>query len=339
MATAPKPNQIFVILCGGTGPRLWPLSTTSHPKQFLPILSPDSLLEQTISRLLHITDKKNIFITTSNRNIELIVQTADKLLSKNQVIIEPDKKNTALAIYYTLSRFSGFDANTVVTFIPADHFINPINKYKNDLLKVAQITRDKPSIVTIGIHPTFPNTSFGYILKDHHFVEKPNRIQALRHIVNGALWNSGIYTATIKTYLSEYSQHFPNPNYKKSPALPFDKAISEKTRNIDYIKASFDWSDVGEWGNIFSRSKQNKQHIAILNSNTKYLSQDSHHCLVSSDNPNKLIGLVDVNNLAIIETSTALLVTSLEHSSQVRDLVTQIVNDPKLIQYFVDDQK
>ncbi len=331
-------DQIFVILCGGTGPRLWPLSTTSHPKQFLPILSPNSLLEQTIIRLLKIADKKNIFITTSNRNIKLINQIAEKLLSKKQIIIEPDKKNTALAIYFTLNYFKDKSPDTVITFLPADHFIDPINKFKNDLLKVAQISRDNSSIVAIGIHPSFPNTSFGYILKNKKFVEKPDKIHALKYIINGALWNSGIYTATIKTFLSEFDKHFPKPNYQKSTPLSFDKAISEKTKHLDHIKASFSWSDVGEWGSIFTKSKHDSQHIGTINPNTKYLSQNSHHCLVSSENSDKLIGLVGVNNLAIIDTPKALLVSTLDQSHQVRDLVVKIASSPKLKHYFVDDQ-
>lgn len=332
-------DQIFVILCGGTGPRLWPLSTTSHPKQLLPILSEKSLLEQTITRLLKITPKENIFITTSNRNIDQIKQIAKKFISLDHIFIEPDKKNTALAIYYTLSQFSNLNSNTVVSFLPSDHYITPINKFKNDLLKVAQIAIENKSIVTIGIHPTTPDVSYGYILKNKKFIEKPDKIHALKYIINGALWNSGIYTATIDTFLSEFKKHFKNPNYKTSPSLSFDKAVSEKTKNIDHIKATFDWSDVGEWETIFDKSKQDSQHIATVNSKTKYLSQNSHHCLVSSENPDKLIGLVGVNNLAIIDTPTALLISSLDASHQIRDLVIQIVSKSQLKKFFVDDEK
>lgn len=332
-------NQIFVILCGGTGPRLWPLSTTSHPKQLLPILSTNSLLEQTIKRLLSITDKKNVYITTSNRNINQINQIANKYIPKDHVFIEPDKKNTALAIYYTLSQFSNLDPNTAITFLPSDHFITPTHKFKNDLQEVAQIAVENNSIVVIGIHPTSPNPSFGYILKNKKFIEKPDKIHALKYIVAGALWNSGIYTATISTYLSEFKKYFPKPDYKKSPALPFDKAVSEKTKNIDHIKASFDWSDVGEWGAIFNKSKQDNQHLATVNPKTLYLSQNSHHCLISSENTNKLIGLVGVSNLAIIDTPQALLVSTLDQSNQVRDLVIKIASTPKLKHFFVDDEK
>jgi len=332
-------EQIFIILCGGTGPRLWPLSTTSHPKQLLPILSDKSLLEQTISRLTKVTNSKNIFITASNRNINQITKIAKKFISLDHIFIEPDKKNTAMAIYFTLSQFSNLDPDTVVSFLPSDHFITPINKFKSDLQKVGQIAVDNKSIVTIGIHPTSPNPSFGYILKNKKFVEKPNKIQALKHIINGALWNSGIYTATIGTFLSEFIKYFPKPNYQKSKPLSFDKAISEKTKNIDFIKASFDWSDVGEWGSIYNKSKPDLQHLTIVNSQTKYLSQNSHHCLISSENPNKLIGLVAVSNLAIIDTPNALLISTLDQSSQVRDLIIKIVNNPKLKHYFVDDEK
>lgn len=339
MANTNTLNHVFVILCGGTGPRLWPLSTTSHPKQLLPILSDKSLLEQTILRLLSITAKENIYITTSDRNVNQIKNIAKSLLPINNIFVEPDKKNTALAIYFTLSQLAKLDQNTVVSFLPSDHFISPNIKFKIDLNKAGQIAIQNSSIVTIGIHPSFPNPSYGYLLKSNKFIEKPDKIHALKYIVNGALWNSGIYTSTIKTYLSEFDKHFKNPSYSKSKPLSFDKAISEKTKNIEHIKATFDWSDVGEWGSIFNKSKQDKNHIATINSKTKYLVQSSRNCLVSSDNQDKLIGLVGVNNLAIIDTPNALLVTSLEHSSQVRDLVTQIATNPKLKHFFVDDEK
>lgn len=332
-------NHIFVILCGGTGPRLWPLSTTSHPKQLLPILSTQSLLEQTLRRLLKITSKKNIFITTSNRNINQIIEISTKLISQDHIIIEPDKKNTALAIYYTLNQLSALPPETIVSFLPSDHFIKSIPKFKKDLSKAGKLASTNKSLVTIGIHPSFPNPSFGYILKNHKFIEKPTKIQALKYIVNGALWNSGIYTATINTFFSEFNQHFPKPSYKNSPPLSFDKAISEKTKNIDFIKASFDWSDVGEWGSIYSKSKKNSEHIATIDTNTQYLSQNSHHCLISCNNPNKLVGLVGVDNLSIIDTPTGLLISSLNKSDQVRDLVTTITTTPKLKHFFVDDQK
>jgi len=330
-------DHIFVILCGGTGPRLWPLSTTGHPKQLLPILSDKSLLEQTIDRLTKLTDKKNIFITTSNRNIDQIKKIANKYISLDHIFVEPDKKNTALAIYYTLSQFSNLDPNTVVSFLPSDHFISPTNKFKSDLFKVAQIAVENKSLVVIGIHPSFPNTSFGYILKNKKFIEKPDKIHALKYIINGALWNSGIYTATISTFLSEFAKHFKNPNYKTSLPLSFDRAISEKTKNIDYIKASFDWSDVGEWGSIYDQSSK-KESFAIINKNTNYLQVNSRKCLISGSK-DKLIGLVGVNNLAIIDTPTALLVSSLDASHQVRDLVTTITKNSKLKHFFVDDDQ
>lgn len=332
-------NQIFIILCGGTGPRLWPLSTTSHPKQLLPILSDKSLLEQTLSRLTSISSKENVYLTTSHKNVQSIRQISKKYISPDHIFIEPDKKNTALAIYYTLSQFSTKDPNTIVSFLPSDHFISPLNKFKNDMSKVAKIATDASSIVVIGIHPSFPNPSFGYILKNKKFIEKPNKIQALKLIINGAMWNSGIYTATIKTYLSEFDKYYPNPNYQKSSPISFDYAISQKSKKIDYIKASFDWSDVGEWGSIFKQSKTDLQHLATVNPQTKYISQNSHHCLISSENTNKLIGLVGVSNLAIIDTPQALLVSTLDQSNHVRDLVTQIATNPKLKHFFVDDEK
>ncbi|MFA6369117.1 MAG: hypothetical protein WCX20_01935, partial [Candidatus Shapirobacteria bacterium] len=179
----------------------------------------------------------------------------------------------------------------------------------------------------------------------------PKKAQKL--IDKNSYWNSGIYTFSIKTLLSEFEKLQPeyfsiyqklqeNLNYPKkieqiyrqSPDLAIDRAISEKSSKMTMITATFDWSDIGEWKAIFLKSNKKKDNHAIINSKTQFLSTSSQNCLISGPEK-KLIGLVGVNNLAIIDTPDALLVCNLDSSFNVRDLVSLIVKNKKYKTYFL----
>ncbi len=355
-------NHFIVILCGGTGPRLWPLSRANQPKQFLQILSTKTLLEQTLYRAKKIVPSKNIFIVSNQRYQDKIEKLLQKQIPQTNFIYEPGKKNTATAILLAISHIQSISPNAVITTTPSDHFIPKIIPFKKTILKAAALACGHHQILTIGIKPTFPNTSYGYIvpqIKNENFshvnlfIEKPDKDTAQNLIKKGAFWNSGIYTFTITDILSEFEKLQPEyfslyqqlltaistPKklisiYKKSPELPIDRAISEKSDKMSVIPAKFDWSDVGEWRAIKSRSLQDKDGHSIVNQQTEYLSYDSKNCLVSS-NKGKLISLVGVDNLAVIDTPDGLLICSLEQSQHVRDLVTIMVKNKKYKNYFL----
>lgn len=355
-------NHYIVILCGGTGPRLWPLSRANQPKQFLRILSAKTLLEQTFYRAKKISPSKNIFIVSNRRYQKKIEELLAKRLPKENFIYEPSKKNTATAILLAISHIQKINPRAVVTTLPSDHFIPKINNFKKDILKTAALACGHHQILTIGIKPTFPNTSYGYIIPQiknenfshvNLFIEKPDKETAINLIKKGGFWNSGIYTFSIDDILSEFEKLQPEyftlyqkfvknitnskkiiSLYNQSPDLPIDRAISEKSDKMSVIPAKFDWSDVGEWRTIKSRSPKDKDNHSLLNPQTDYLSYNSRNCLI--DGPKgKLIGLVGVENLAIIDTPDGLLVCSLDQSQQVRDLVSLIVKNKKYKNYFL----
>lgn len=355
-------NHYIFILCGGTGPRLWPLSRKQNPKQFLSFFGKDSLLEQTIQRAGKVVDSKNIFIVSNDNYLQKIIKIAQKFSISKNIITEPEKKNTALAILYATTKIKQFDPEAIITTLPSDHYIKNINKFKNDLIKARNIANDYRKIVTIGIKPTSPNPAYGYIkpknLVDNYypvesFIEKPSTEIASKLIENNSCWNSGIYTFSVDTLINEFKELQPeyysiyekleqNLNqpqkikniYQQAPELAIDRAISEKSTKMAMIPASFDWSDVGEWGAIFTAlSKGNDKNIS-LNSKTQILSTNSNNCLVSGTDK-KLIGLVGVKNLAIIDTDDALLVCDLDSSFNVRDLVSLMVKHKKYKIYFL----
>ncbi len=186
------------------------------------------------------------------------------------------------------------------------------------------------------------------------FIEKPDAKKAQKLIDKGAYWNSGIYTFSVSTLFAEFEKLQPEYHqirleleqnlefpkkieqiYKKAPGLAIDKAISEKTSHLSMVPATFDWNDIGEWETIFASLKKRKDNIAIIDSKTQFLNVNSQNCLVSGLDK-KLIGLVGVNNLAVIDTPDGLLICNLDSSYHVRDLVSLMVKRNKYKKYFLD---
>lgn len=335
--------HFLIILCGGSGPRLWPLSRADNPKQFLKLLSQKSLLQETYSRALKIVPRSHIFFVSPQKyapKIRAQIKTPN-------VILEPKKKNTALAILYSTAVIKKINPNAVITFLPADHSISPLKNFTADLKKAAAAALK--SIVIFGVKPTSPDLSYGYILP-HRFIEKPNLETAQKLISQGALWNSGIYTFSIPTLESEIAKIDPqlyslyrqlsDPKklhsvYQSTDSLPFDTVISEKSHKLTMIPANFNWNDIGEWKSLYQQLPKTDNNFATLNQ-TQFLQIGSRRCLLSSSK-NKLIGLVGVNDLAVIDTPDALLICNIAHddSFHVRDLVAKIIASAKTKKYFL----
>lgn len=357
-------NHYILILCGGTGPRLWPMSRADNPKQFLKIFNNVSLLEQTLFRSLKLVQSDHIFIVSNKNYQSKIENIVGNLIPKNNLFFEPLKKNTAMAIIYASTQIQKINPNAVISIFPSDHFIDNLKKFEQNIADSVSIANNENSIVTFGIKPISVNPSFGYIItKDkiknfltvNKFIEKPKFKLAQKLIKENAFCNSGIYTFKISVLIEELKKYQPkyfrlfskinkNENieniYKSSPNLSIDKAISEKSKKLVMIPANFYWNDVGEWKSIYNQLKKNKFDLVNLTDKTKILEVNSRNCLVSSTET-KLVGLVDVNNLAIIDTPDALLVCNiaLDGSSRVKDIVSQIVSSKKNENYFLKSPK
>jgi mannose-1-phosphate guanylyltransferase len=355
-------NHYIVILCGGTGPRLWPLSHADKPKQFLKLFSKKTLLEETLARAKRVCPSKNIFIVSNQKYQEKINQIIGKKIPAQNFLYEPVKKNTAMAIIFAISHIYKINPNAVISTTPADHYIQRNLQFKKNLNQAFQLAATHKNIVTIGIKATSPNPSYGYILPQQKsqnysnvsfFIEKPDRDTAEKLIKKNCFWNSGIYTFTIDSILSEFKKLQPEyfsifeklisktgdnksieSIYQNAPDLAIDRAISERSKDMLVIPASFDWSDVGEWKSIRQNLKQDADGHAVISDKTEFLAFNSKNCLINGPK-NKLIGLVGVNNLAIIDTPDSLLICNLDQSANVRDLVTLMIKKKKYKQYFL----
>lgn len=358
MATKNK-NHYIVILCGGTGPRLWPLSRVALPKQFLKLFSNNSILKETFLRAKKIVPQKNIYIVTNHKYISLIQRDLGKNFPSSQILSEPDKKNTAMALIFASALISRQNPQATITSFPSDHYIGKIDNFKKDINKSYQLAQQS-KIVLFGIKAAFPNPAYGYFLtgKNSHitkFIEKPSIPQAEKLISQqNCFWNSGIYTYKATTLLNEFKkyakdylplfdqiyQHSNNSKvlrkiYSLSRNMAIDTAISEKSKELISIPASFLWSDVGQWSAILQLLATKKQPITTLNKKQKVVYIDSQNCLVHTPT-NKIIGLVNIKDTAIIDTPDALLICNLKDggSYQVKDLITKMVTDSKLKKFF-----
>lgn len=352
MATTPK--HIIAILCGGTGPRLWPLSRADNPKQFLSIFSDKSILHDTWVNASKIVPKDDIYVVTNRAYVAQIKKHLPQI-KPSHIIAEPEKKNTALALIYFSSIIAKLNPNIVITTLPSDHHITNTNKFTKAIKQSRELTASNQKITLLGKKPTFPNPSYGYIIGSPNikkFIEKPKGDELNKVFSEGAFWNLGIYTFTPNILQKEIAQtqkqHFPlyqllfNPKvnqqivkkvYSQAPNLAIDIAVSELSQNLQVVISDFDWSDIGEWGSIFETLPSTKSSIKSIGTSPS-VALNSSNCLISSTSK-KIIGLNGVSNLAIIETPDAILVSSLEQSLNVRDLVGKIVSDKKTEKYFL----
>ena len=357
MASLPKKsnNHFIAILCGGSGPRLWPLSRASNPKQFLSIFGQQSVLTQTVNRALKIVKPSHIFIVTNQKYLPKIKTHLHHLIPDKNIIAEPLKKNTLMAMLYTSLIIDKIQPNPTITFLPSDHYIKSDKPFITDIKSAAKLAVTFKSIVIFGITPTSANPSYGYVQtvktkNDHQkvtkFVEKPT-IPIIKKLIKSksVYWNSGIYTLPANTlfeqvgkYQPQYSINLINKNpkraYQKCPRLSIDVGISQHADNILLIPANFIWSDIGEWKSIHQLLKKDKNQNSKFDKLTNFIAVNSQNCLIKTSQ-SKIVGLVGVKDLAIIDTPDSLLVCRLDDAFHVRDLIGQMVKSKKTIDYFL----
>jgi len=275
-----------LILAGGLGSRLWPISTKKYPKQFLKIENEYSLLQNTLRRFLPITKPTNIFIITSNEYARIAKMQALEIhrLLENQIILEPKKKNTAFAITYALNVLknkNNIDDFTSIIVSPIDHVFSSNTLFVNSI-KEALSQFDPTYITAFGIPPSFPNPNFGYVKKERKisnnlftsssFIEKPDINLALNLIENNYIWNLGIYLfsyKSIKNYLKSINPTFFNiliGAYKELdsiPAISIDFALISKLEQLRVFElSSLLWLDIGTLESLseFTLSKELFKH-------------------------------------------------------------------------------
>lgn len=345
-----------VILCGGSGTRLWPASREKLPKQFLPLMSERSLLQETALRTLRTVGAQASHIVTVTLG-ELSQHVAGQLAALDvtatrHILCEPGARNTAAAVAYAASHVAAeFGPDALMLVLPSDHHI--ANEAELKSAYAAGIDAAKAGyLVTFGIRPTRPETGYGYIRlgptvaglakvqRAAAFVEKPNLDVAKLYLAAGDyLWNSGMFVFTAGKVLAEFKQHSPeilaqvqkavqagtptlpdNALYKAIPSEPFDKAIMERSGDVVVIPCDPDWSDIGSWESLWEiRQKDSEQNVAQGNTAL----HASTGCVVLAKSE-RLVACAGLSNIVVIDTGDTILVADRTNADALKALVGQL---------------
>ncbi len=328
-------NLYIVLLAGGSGTRFWPLSRHEEPKQFLKITSGRSLLQETLSRVQSLVPPQNVLVVTNllyQRKVK--EQLSAFKISPRNILLEPEGKNTAPAIAWAATKIHRINPEAIMIVLPSDHLIAHRDSFLKNL-KEAILLAGKNYLVTLGIVPTRPETGYGYlktkeiriqgrtILKVEKFIEKPSLATAQKFLKGKKhLWNSGMFIWKTDAILKSFAQFLPNVSqglneWHKLPSISIDYGILEKARNVVTVPASnIGWSDLGSWETLSEHlSKDNNGNIF----KGDILSIDCKNTLVLGGK--RLIAAVGLNNLAIIDTPDALLISSLDKSQKIKNIV------------------
>ena len=346
--------MIPVILSGGSGTRLWPLSRSMFPKQFLPLTSERSMFQETLLRVSKVTKKAPIVIANNDHRFVVAENIRDLPYNKAKIVLEEKGRNTAPAIAVASLIAYEQDPEAILFVLPADHTIQNIDAFYNACLK-AEVCAREGYLTTFGITPEMPNVNYGYIkvgtkIADSSFYidsfkEKPDEQTAKQYIDDGCyLWNSGMFMFKASLYLEELKKYNPNillyakksldnsqedmdfirlspSDFVKCPDVSVDYAVMEKTEKGVVVELDASWCDVGSWDSLWSVLDQDS------NGNVCYgdvMISDSANSYIYSEH--KLVSVLGIENLIIADTKDALLVS---HKNNVKD-VKNIVDKLKL---------
>ncbi|NTV40895.1 MAG: mannose-1-phosphate guanylyltransferase/mannose-6-phosphate isomerase [Candidatus Moranbacteria bacterium] len=349
-----------IILCGGSGTRLWPLSRKNFPKQFLKLYSDFSLLQETFLRMKKVMPTGNIFFITNKENyFNVFNQLRDIYpeISEVQIITEPVSLNTAPAIALGMKYLTekiGIKNNEPVMILPADHYIGKPENFAGVVKKA--INKIGDHIGTIGITPLSPETGFGYIKKGKKesdyfvvdaFVEKPNKETAEKYFQSGQyVWNSGMYLFNFQTFAEELEKYAPKlfkafekayadfaQNFDKLEAEPIDTVISEKSKRVIVFEGEFGWSDIGSFDALadvlIEKNALQERHVLI----------DSKNVFVHSST-NRLITTIGVEDLVVVENNDSILIHKRGRSEDVKKVVNYLKeNNYKEIEHNIEVQR
>lgn len=346
-----------VILAGGSGTRLWPLSRRNYPKQFLKLNGDKSLLQQTVERLSCTVKFEDIIVITNNNYkfhvlSDLHALNLEFLAVSPNIILEPASRNTApavaLSIKYCLEKLGSSD-DEVLFLSPSDHIIKPNDEFAK-YTAFAKIIAEKGYIVTFGIKPAKPETGYGYIkvkgdklnvgsgafCRVDRFVEKPDIKTAQRYLEEGDYyWNSGMFAFTIGTMLKEFEKHAPKisgmlakgfdemlSDFVDMPDISLDYAVAEKSKDVAVIPLDLYWNDIGSWDSLCDvMDKDEDGNIR----NGDVIAVDTKNTMIMGGK--RLISTIGLKDCLIVETDDAVLIAKKGETQKVKEIVGKLKAD------------
>lgn len=341
--------MIVVIIAGGSGTRLWPLSTPTYPKHLLSIINERSLLQNTFDRVGQITATDKIFIIPEESHAEHVYKQIPEVPAKN-ILVEPGRRGTASCIAWALSEIAKSDLNDEpILFLWADSLIRDSNGFVASALKAGEVAAKHKTIVFIGAEPSYPSTGMGYMHKGdlalgwrdvyelRGFKEKPD-IKTARHYLSSGeyLWNMGYLVGTLSTFESYFEKYAPDmkdrydrlknsidikKTYLSFESIAIDYAFSELIKGAYVIPGTFDWMDVGSFQDLHAVSDKDSDGNYVLGERVVAESTTNSYINQQSELPLIVVGL---DNVVVVNTNHGILVANKNYSQKVGDIFKKL---------------
>jgi mannose-1-phosphate guanylyltransferase/mannose-6-phosphate isomerase len=340
----------MIIMAGGSGTRLWPLSRTNYPKQFLKLAGMDkSIFQLTIERCLLMGGMEDLFLVTGKSYLHLIqgqIEELGKTLPSKNILLEPEAKNTLPAILYAVQaiRKTGDD---ICAVFASDHVIDSPQILADTILNATTLA--SKGFVTFGITPTDPETGYGYInpgnkvmggFEVDEFKEKPDYDTACKYIDQGYLWNSGIFMfhsvqfdAAVKQYNPEVYEAFRakkiEQRFKETPSISVDYGLIEKLEKVYCVPLKIEWNDLGNFTTFYGKYKYKQDDNGNVYFNDEIMLNCSDNLVYSEGD--KAIAMIGLSDVIVVEQKDALLVCHRDQTQRVKDVVSILRKrkDPK----------
>lgn len=351
--------MIPVILSGGSGTRLWPLSRSSYPKQFLPITEEKTLFQLTLERISKLNQElanfQNPIIVTNENHRFIVAEQLRQQKTAAQILLEPMARNTAPAIAAAAELALSHGEDPVLLILAADHVIEQQEAF-NQAVAVGLSAAEAGKLVTFGIVPTAPETGYGYIKSQNkiektqlqsypvaQFVEKPNFETAQQYLADGFyLWNSGMFMFKASIYLQELEKFNPSivknaknaireskndldfvrldkASFEQCPEDSIDYAVMEKTEHAVVVPLNANWNDVGAWNSVWGVSQKDENGNSIRGD---VITHDTHNSLIHAQT--RLVSTLGLENIVVIETADAVLVADQSKVQDIKKIVEKL---------------
>ncbi|WDF79405.1 mannose-1-phosphate guanylyltransferase [Mucilaginibacter sp. KACC 22773] len=349
-------NYYAIIMAGGIGSRFWPISRTSHPKQFIDILGTGkTLIQNTYERFLKVCPKENIYVVT-NENYTKLVKTQLPDMEDQQILTEPVMRNTAPCVAYGCFKIESLNPNAAIVVAPSDQQILDEDAFVTAIIKSLETATSNNCLVTLGIKPSRPDTGYGYIQytdntinSDFHkvktFTEKPTLDIAKTFIQSGDfLWNAGIFVWSAKEIVKAFDSFLPEMHeifadarpvyntdaeknhihkaYQQCVNISIDYGIMEKANNVYVLPSEFGWSDLGTWASIYDLSEKDYVGNAVIPSE-KVIMYDSSNCMVNVPGE-KLVILKGLHDFIVVESNNTLMICPRSEEQNVKQVVADV---------------
>jgi len=345
-----------IILAGGSGTRLWPMSRQNQPKQFSKVVSEESLIRETYRRLLPLFPPEKIYFSISPAFCKLLAEEFPEV-AEDHIFAEPARRDTGPAMGYVAAMLALTDPDEPIVFIPSDHYIDNEAEFLRCLEVGGKLVEETGKLLDIAVVPTFPSTALGYTqigeacdiekgvevfcFAGHR--EKPALPTAQQYLEDGSfLWHANYYMWTPRKFLEAFERYAPEIGsklkeiqkatqdndqkrvtklFEAMPRISIDFAVTEKMscQEVLIIKGDFGWSDIGAWDVLYDRLAEGIENVTKGNP----ITIDTTRSIIYGQ-PNKTVAVLGLDGVVIVDTEDALLVCKIEHAQRVKEIITQL---------------